>query len=153
MLSNWSSYDAPFAEKLRLAVSNTLIKVRGHQGCCGHHGQPGCWMPADPPREGGTDSGDHPHGHGHEHPHWRVPTGSIRHVTDVFDFDKLSAVVAAASVGALASEVFQPAVDLNGDDTVPLLAKEAGNTVLGTVPRWAPAGFSASGHYWLRIAL
>ena len=42
MLSNWSSYDAPFAEKLRLAVSNTLIKVRGHQGCCGHHGQPGC---------------------------------------------------------------------------------------------------------------
>jgi hypothetical protein len=42
MLSNWSSYDAPFAEKLRLAVSNTLIKVRSRQGCCGNHGQPGC---------------------------------------------------------------------------------------------------------------
>ncbi len=42
MLSNWSSYDAPFAEKLRMAMSNTLIKVRGRQGCCGNNGQPGC---------------------------------------------------------------------------------------------------------------
>jgi len=42
MFANWTSYDGPFAEKLRLAVSNTLIKVRGRQGCCGNHGQPGC---------------------------------------------------------------------------------------------------------------
>ena len=42
MLSNWASYDAPFAVKLRMAVSNTLIKLRKRQGCCGNHGQPGC---------------------------------------------------------------------------------------------------------------
>jgi hypothetical protein len=41
-LANWTSYDAPFAVKLRMAVSNTLIKVRGRQGCCGNPGQPGC---------------------------------------------------------------------------------------------------------------
>jgi hypothetical protein len=40
--SNWISYDAPFATKVRLAVSNTLIKLRKHQACCGNHGQPGC---------------------------------------------------------------------------------------------------------------
>jgi len=42
MFSNWSSYDAPFAEKLRLAASNTFIKFRRRQSCCGHNGQPGC---------------------------------------------------------------------------------------------------------------
>ncbi len=42
MFSNWASYDAPFAEKLRMAASNTLIKLRGRQACCGNHGQPGC---------------------------------------------------------------------------------------------------------------
>jgi hypothetical protein len=42
MFTNWTGYDGPFAEKLRLAVSNTLIKVRGRQGCCGNNGQPGC---------------------------------------------------------------------------------------------------------------
>jgi hypothetical protein len=41
-LANWSSYDAPLAEKLRMAASNTLTKLRGRQGCCGNHGQPGC---------------------------------------------------------------------------------------------------------------
>ncbi len=40
--SNWTSYDAPLAAKLRMAVSNTLVKLRSHQGCCGNHGQPGC---------------------------------------------------------------------------------------------------------------
>jgi hypothetical protein len=40
--SNWTSYDAPLAAKLRMAVSNTLVKLRNHQGCCGNHGQPGC---------------------------------------------------------------------------------------------------------------
>ena len=42
MFSNWTGYDAPFAVKLRMAVSNTLTKVRGRQGCCGNHGHPGC---------------------------------------------------------------------------------------------------------------
>ena len=42
MISNWASYDAPFGDKLREAVSNTVIKLRGRQGCCGHHGHPGC---------------------------------------------------------------------------------------------------------------
>ncbi len=42
MFSNWISYDASFADKLRMAASNTLIKLRNHESCCGHHGQPGC---------------------------------------------------------------------------------------------------------------
>ncbi len=42
LVSNWTSYDAPFATKLRMAVSNTLIKLRRHQACCGNNGQPGC---------------------------------------------------------------------------------------------------------------
>jgi hypothetical protein len=41
-LANWAAYDASFAAKLRMAASNTLIKLRNHQGCCGNHGQPGC---------------------------------------------------------------------------------------------------------------
>jgi hypothetical protein len=40
--SNWTSYDAPLATKVRLAVANTLIKLRRHQACCGNNGQPGC---------------------------------------------------------------------------------------------------------------
>ena len=40
--ANWASYDASFAEKLRMAASNTLIKLRKHQSCCGNNGQPGC---------------------------------------------------------------------------------------------------------------
>lgn len=42
MWANWASYDASFTTKLRMAASNTLIKLRTHQGCCGNHGQPGC---------------------------------------------------------------------------------------------------------------
>jgi hypothetical protein len=41
-LSNWTSYQAPFATKMRMAVANTLVKLRNRQGCCGNHGQPGC---------------------------------------------------------------------------------------------------------------
>jgi hypothetical protein len=41
-LSNWSSYDAPFPTKLRMVVSNNLIKLRKRQDCCGNYGQPGC---------------------------------------------------------------------------------------------------------------
>jgi hypothetical protein len=40
--ANWSTYDASFATKLRMAVSNTVVKLRHHQACCGNHGQPGC---------------------------------------------------------------------------------------------------------------
>lgn len=42
MFSNWTSCDAPFTEKLRMAASNTLIKLRRRQACCGNNGQPGC---------------------------------------------------------------------------------------------------------------
>jgi hypothetical protein len=40
--SNWATYDASFAAKMRMAASNTLIKLRRHQSCCGNNGQPGC---------------------------------------------------------------------------------------------------------------
>ena len=40
--SNWTSYDASFAAKVRMAASNTFIKLRKHQPCCGNNGQPGC---------------------------------------------------------------------------------------------------------------
>ena len=42
LIANWMTYDAPFAAKLRMAASNTLIKLRNHQVCRGNHGQPGC---------------------------------------------------------------------------------------------------------------
>jgi len=42
MLSNWSTYDAPFPTKVRMAAANTFIKLWKRQACCGHHGQPGC---------------------------------------------------------------------------------------------------------------
>ena len=42
VFSNWATYDAPFTAKLRMVVSNNLIKLRKRQNCCGNHGQPGC---------------------------------------------------------------------------------------------------------------
>jgi hypothetical protein len=42
VFSNWATYDAPFTTKLRMVVTNNLIKLRTRQECCGHHGQPGC---------------------------------------------------------------------------------------------------------------
>jgi len=42
LFNNFSSYEAPFHEKLGLALRNTFIKVRTHSSCCGHPGQPGC---------------------------------------------------------------------------------------------------------------
>jgi hypothetical protein len=41
-VSNWKTYDAPFATKVRMVVSNNLTKIRKRQDCCGNHGQPGC---------------------------------------------------------------------------------------------------------------
>jgi hypothetical protein len=40
--TNFSTYDAPFPSKVRLALANTLKKVRTRSSCCGNHGQPGC---------------------------------------------------------------------------------------------------------------
>ena len=40
--ANWKTYDAPFTIKVRLALSNNLIKIRKRQDCCGNYGQPGC---------------------------------------------------------------------------------------------------------------
>jgi hypothetical protein len=40
--ANFSSYDAPFRTKLRLALANNWRKVRTRSGCCGNYGQPGC---------------------------------------------------------------------------------------------------------------
>jgi hypothetical protein len=42
LFSNWRTYDAPFHEKLRLSLKNTLIKIRTRSDCCGNHGEPGC---------------------------------------------------------------------------------------------------------------
>ena len=42
LLSNWTSYDASFATKVRMAASNSFIKLRNRQACCGNSGQPGC---------------------------------------------------------------------------------------------------------------
>jgi hypothetical protein len=42
MFANWSTYDAPFRVKFGMAVSNTFVKFRKRQACCGNNGQPGC---------------------------------------------------------------------------------------------------------------
>ena len=42
LIANWATYDAPFATKVRLAMANTLTKLRRQQACCGNNGQPGC---------------------------------------------------------------------------------------------------------------
>ena len=42
VFSNWATYDAPLATKLRMVVTNNMIKLRNRSDCCGNHGQPGC---------------------------------------------------------------------------------------------------------------
>ena len=32
----------PLGRKIRLTVRNTSIKIKTHQTCCGHPGEPGC---------------------------------------------------------------------------------------------------------------
>jgi hypothetical protein len=32
----------PLGRKLRLILSNNLIKIKNRQSCCGNYGQPGC---------------------------------------------------------------------------------------------------------------
>jgi hypothetical protein len=40
--TNFSTYDAPFPTRTRLALANSWKKVRTRSDCCGNHGQPGC---------------------------------------------------------------------------------------------------------------
>jgi hypothetical protein len=40
--TNFSTYDAPFATKVRLALANNWRKMRTGSSCCGNLGQPGC---------------------------------------------------------------------------------------------------------------
>ena len=40
--ANFSTYDAPFPMKVRLALANSWRKVRTRSDCCGNYGQPGC---------------------------------------------------------------------------------------------------------------
>jgi hypothetical protein len=41
-LTNFTTYDAPFPTKVRLALANSWRKVRTRSDCCGNYGQPGC---------------------------------------------------------------------------------------------------------------
>lgn len=44
--TNWSEYEAPVPEKVRLTVVNRSRAFRRMltegRGCCGHYGEPGC---------------------------------------------------------------------------------------------------------------
>jgi hypothetical protein len=40
--AHFSSYDAPFPAKVRLALANSWTKVRTRSDCCGNYGEPGC---------------------------------------------------------------------------------------------------------------
>jgi hypothetical protein len=40
--TNFHTYDAPWATRVRLALANNLRKVRTRSVCCGNYGQPGC---------------------------------------------------------------------------------------------------------------
>jgi hypothetical protein len=41
-VTNFYTYDAPWPTKVRLALANSLRKVRTRSWCCGNYGQPGC---------------------------------------------------------------------------------------------------------------
>ena len=40
--ANWRAYDASIPAKLRMALSNSVTKLRTRKDCCGNLGQPGC---------------------------------------------------------------------------------------------------------------
>jgi hypothetical protein len=41
-LTHFSTYDAPFPTRTRLALANSWRKLRTRSGCFGKYGQPGC---------------------------------------------------------------------------------------------------------------
>jgi hypothetical protein len=42
LIANFSTYDAPWPTKVRLALANSWRKARTGSACCGNYGQPGC---------------------------------------------------------------------------------------------------------------
>jgi hypothetical protein len=42
LIANFSTYDAPWPTKVRLALANSWRKARTGSACCGSYGQPGC---------------------------------------------------------------------------------------------------------------
>jgi hypothetical protein len=40
--TNFATYDASFAAKVRLALANSWRKIRTRSSCCGNYGEPGC---------------------------------------------------------------------------------------------------------------
>ncbi len=52
IFSNWKNNPASFTEKLKMAGSNNLIKIKTGKNCCGHHGEVGCWILGDGPGSG-----------------------------------------------------------------------------------------------------
>jgi hypothetical protein len=40
--TNWRESKLPVHKKLALTFRNNWIKLRKHQECCGHPGEPGC---------------------------------------------------------------------------------------------------------------
>lgn len=41
-LRNWHKHEGPVAEKVRLTLRNSWLRVRNAGLCCGHPGEPGC---------------------------------------------------------------------------------------------------------------
>lgn len=42
VFSNWKNSDAPFWDKVKMALKNNYIKFKKRQNCCGNPGQVGC---------------------------------------------------------------------------------------------------------------
>lgn len=40
--TNWSEYEGPVLEKIRLGMRNRFVATALLRGCCGHPGEPGC---------------------------------------------------------------------------------------------------------------
>jgi len=60
-LANWKNSDLPFLQKLAVTMRNQAIKIATGSSCCGHHGEPGCWI--GPDAEPGSGSLNHHHHH------------------------------------------------------------------------------------------
>jgi len=41
-LQIFREYEAPLSTKVRMAVVNTVTKIRTRKNCCGNLGEPGC---------------------------------------------------------------------------------------------------------------